>query len=211
MPDYIPKQDTIYQDWLANFITVATANLTALGLLSTDLTGISTDKSAFDTSITDLETKKAAMKAATQTKDTAKNASIAKARALVKRIQAKADVTNALKASLQITVPGTGPITPPIPFPPIGLYATIVGAGSYELTWQRNGNNPPINFIVEAIMPGSTNFVQIFSSTKTTYTHMGNTPGAKITYRVRAQHGESFSAPSNYAIVNDVVSPVSPV
>ena len=209
--DYIPTSDTIYQDWLGNFITVANANLSALGLLATELTGLTTDKTAYDTAITDLETKKASMKSATQTKDSVRTASIAKARALVKRIQAKADVSNALKAQLQITVPGTAPVTPPVPIPPMNLVANVIGSGNYELTWKRNGNKFPINFIVEAVLPGSNTWIQIYSTTKTTFNHSGNVPGAKITYRVRAQHGDIFSAPSNIAIVNDSAGGAFPV
>jgi hypothetical protein len=203
MADYIPNSDTIFQDWLGNFISVANANLVALGLIAGDISPLSTDKTTFDMAITDLEAKKAIMKAATQAKDTVRESAEQKARALVKRIQAKADVTNALKAQLQITVPGSGSATPPVPYVPMNLVANTVGSGSYELTWKRNGNTNSINFIIEALFAGSSAFVQIFSTTKTSHIHSGNAPGAKISYRVKAQHGDIFSPYSNIAVVNE--------
>ncbi|MCX6153145.1 MAG: fibronectin type III domain-containing protein [Candidatus Kapabacteria bacterium] len=209
--DYIPKSDPNFQDWLGNFITVANANLVALGLLSTEMTQLSTDKSDFDTAITDNETKQAAAKAATEHKKVVRGTAETYARALVKRIQAKVGVTTELKAQLQITVPGSAPAPPPIPFPPIGLYATIVGSGSYQLTWQKNGNANGTLFVVEAIIGTSTAWVPVFTTSKLSYTHSGNTPGMKITYRVKGQRGEIQGPPSNYAVVNDVVVPVSPV
>ena len=207
MADYIPKKDTEYQDWLGNFITVSNANLAALGLLTTEVSGLSTDKTSFDTAITDLEGKKASAKAATQAKDILRKATELKARAFVKRIQAKTDVTNTLKANLQINVPGSHPAPPTVPPPPMDLVANIAGPGSYELSWKRNGNNPPTIFVVEALFAGSSEFIQIESTTKITFLHNGNAPGVKITYRVRAKHGVTYSPPSNIAVVNDVIPP----
>lgn len=209
MPDYIPKKDTEYQDWLGNFITVANANLVALGLVAADITPLQTVKTGFDNSLTDLEAKKAAMKAATQKKDTLRKSSTTKARALVKKIQANQAVTNELKASLQITVTGSHPAPPEIPYPPNNLVAYVSGSGEYKLDWKRNGNSSGILFVIEARMGNSSAWLPIFTTTKTSYTHSGNPPGTKITYRVKAQRGETQSPPSNTAVVNDggVVTP----
>ncbi|MCX6155148.1 MAG: fibronectin type III domain-containing protein [Candidatus Kapabacteria bacterium] len=211
MADFIPSSDTIYQDWLANFITVANANLSTLGLLSTEMTALSTDKSDFDTAITDSETKQAAAKAATERKKLTRETSEVLARALVKRIQARTGVTNDLKAQLQITVPGSGSGPTPIPFPPTDLVANIVGSGSYELKWKRNGNATNTLFVIEALIGTASTWATVFVTSKLTYTHAGNTPGVRIVYRVKGQHGEIQGPFSNYAIVNDVIIPVSPV
>ncbi|MCX6153734.1 MAG: fibronectin type III domain-containing protein [Candidatus Kapabacteria bacterium] len=209
--DYIPKPDPNFQDWLGNFITVANANLVALGLLSTEMTQLSTDKSDFDTAITDNETKRAAAKAATERKKVVRGTAETYARALVKRIQAKVGVPTELKAQLQITVPGSTPPTPPIPFPPMDLVANVVGSGTYELTWKRNGNSTNTLFAIEAIIGGSHDWVGVITTSKTSYIHQGNIPGVKIIYQVRAQKGTTFGPPSNIAVVNDSTVPVSPV
>ena len=202
MPDYIPSSDTIYQDWLANFLTVANSNLGAIGLTTADMTPLTTDKTNFDLAITDAETKQAAAKAATEKKSILRKASELKARALVKRIQAKVDVTADLKRQLQITVPGESGGLPVVPYTPMDLIANVVGIGSYELTWKRNGNAQSIIFVVEAKINSGTEFIQIDSSNRTYFTHLGNPAGAKIVYRVRAKHGDVFSAPSNEFTVN---------
>ena len=42
----------------------------------------------------------------------------------------------------------------------------------------------------------------VFTTSKTNYVHAGNKPGAKVTYRIRAQHGTTLSLPSNEAVIN---------
>jgi len=91
-----------------------------------------------------------------------------------------------LKKQLQITVPGETPAPPTVPYPPKNLVANVVGSEIYELKWERNGNISTIIFVVEALFAGATDFVQVFSTTKTGFTHSGNPLGTKITYRVKA-------------------------
>ncbi|MBM2815231.1 MAG: hypothetical protein HW421_1993 [Ignavibacteria bacterium] len=201
--DYIPAKDTVFQDWLGNFISIANANLATLGLITGDLTPLTTDKTTFDTNLTDAEAKKAASKAATQAKDTIRKSAEAKARALVKRIQAKADVPNALKAQLQITVPGATPPPPEIPVPPINLVANIAGTGAYLLTWDRAANSLNTLFVIEAKIGATADWLPVFTTTKTKYEHTGNPAGVVIMYRVKAQRGEIQSPPSNVAVVNE--------
>ena len=212
MPDYIPKKDLEYQDWLQNFITVGNANLAILGLTTADLTPISTDKTQYDAAITDAEAKAAASKSATTKKNLLRKSSESKARAIVKRIQAKQDVPADIKRLLQINVPGSTPPSPVIPYPPADLVANVIGTGTYELSWKRNGNSMSVNFIIEALFQNAVDFIQIYSTTKSTYIHANNPPGLKISYRVKTQRSELFSTYSNVVSVNDVViPPVTPV
>ena len=199
--DYIPKKDTIYRDWLANFLTVANANLAALGLTDTDLKPLQMDKPIYDDAITNAETLQAQAKAATEKKNTVRKSSETKARAIVKRIQAKLDVPPNLKKQLQITVPGDSPAPPTVPYTPKNLLVNVVGIGANELKWERNGNIPSIIFIVEALTDEAKDYVQIFSTTKTSYTHTGIPSGTKISYRVKALHGEISSPYSNIAVI----------
>lgn len=199
--DYIPKKDTIYRDWLANFLTVANANLAALGLTDTDLKPLQMDKPIYDDAITNAETLQAQAKAATEKKNTVRKSSETKARAIVKRIQAKLDVPPNLKKQLQITVPGDSPAPPTVPYTPKNLLVNVVGIGANELKWERNGNIPSIIFIVEALTDEAKDYVQIFSTTKTSYTHTGIPSGTKISYRVKALHGEIPSPYSNIAVI----------
>lgn len=199
--DYIPKKDTIYRDWLANFLTVANANLATLGLTDTDLKPLQMDKPIYDDAITNAETLQAQAKAATEKKNTVRKSSETKARAIVKRIQAKLDVPPNLKKQLQITVPGDSPAPPTVPYTPKNLLVNVVGIGANELKWERNGNIPSIIFIVEALIDEAKDYVQIFSTTKSSYTHTGIPSGTKISYRVKALHGEIPSPYSNIAVI----------
>lgn len=207
MADYIPKQDTQFQDWLGNFLLVANANLAGLGLIAGDITPITTDKGVFDTTITDSEAKRAASRAATYAKDTVRKSAETKVRAIVRRIQANPAVSDEMKGKLQITIPGSQPTPPSTPEPPEALFVKYVGNSNYELSWKRGSNIGRILYVIEAIIGNSTNWIQLFSTGKTKYLHTGNVPGLKIVYRVKAQRGETQSIPS----VNITVNEGSPV
>ena len=205
MADYIPKKELEYQTWLGNFITVTNANLVALGLTTTDIGPLSTEKTTFDAAITSAETLQAQSKAAIEKKVMFHKSTESKARALVKRIQAKADVTADLKRQLQITIPGDVPAPPVKPNAPSDLTVSIAGTGAYELKWKKNNTSAVIMYSVEAKIGAATGFISVFTTTKASYIHSGNTPGVKIVYQIRAIHGEVYSEPSNHVIVNDGV------
>ena len=202
--DYIPRSDTIFQDWVGNFLSVANANLTSLGFLASDMTAITTDKTLFDTTITNNATAQALAQAAAKKKQITRKALELKARGLVKRIQAKTDVSPDLKRQLQITVPGDAPPPPDIPNQPLDLVANIAGEGSYELKWKRNNPIGTIMFVVEGRFGASPNFTFIGITPKSTFLHENNVPGERIAYRVKIQRGEKHSPYSNTAVVNDV-------
>ena len=200
--DYIPKPDSIFKDWLTNFVKVAQGNLVTLGLTTTDISSLDADREKFGDTITNAESMSAQAKAATEKKNLYRKATESKARALVKRIQAKVDVPADLKKQLQITVPGQSAPIPVKPYNPTELVAKVIGSGTYELSWNRNGNSGAILFIIEGLFGNETAYRQVFVTTKTNYIHSNNIPGQKIIYRIRAQHGEILSDPSNDAIIN---------
>ena len=199
--DYIPSKDTIYRDWLANFLTVANANLSTLGLVAADIAPLQTEKGSLDTAITNSETLQAQAKAATEKKNYIRKSSETKARAIVKRIQAKMDVPPDLKKQLQITVPGETPAPPSVPYTPKNLVVNVVGIGANELKWDRNGNIRTIIFNVEALINDAKDYMLLFSTRKTNFTHTDIPSGSKISYRIRAFHGEIPSPYSNIAVI----------
>jgi len=201
--DYIPTQDLDYQVWLANFVTVANANLLALGLVAGDMTPVTTAKTPFDTAIPDVVTKKAALDTAVQNKDTARKNSVASVRTVVRKIQANPAVPNSLKAQLGITVRDGIP-TPVTPIPPTDLVARGLDTGTNVLVWKRNGNKASIQFVIEAKIGTSTAWTLIDVTTATKYAHVFQQPGVKAIYRVRARRGTVVSDPSNEAVVYGV-------
>jgi len=67
----------------------------------------------------------------------------------VRKIKANPAVTNALKAQLGITVKDTI-VSPVIPVPPTLLIVRGLDSGTNVLNWNRKGNKPLVQFMVEA-------------------------------------------------------------
>lgn len=118
MADYLPGPDADYQAWVNNFVTYATANMAALGLVAADLTPVSTAQTAFISGFADHIAARAAAQAAKQAKDQARRDLTAAIRPLVRRLQASPQVNDAEREALGITVAQTpGTIGPPTTAP----------------------------------------------------------------------------------------------
>jgi hypothetical protein len=76
MANYFPTKDADFIAWLANFLTVANANLVPLGLIAGDLTPITALQPTYSTNLNDVEAKKAALASAVDTKDATKDSII---------------------------------------------------------------------------------------------------------------------------------------
>ncbi len=201
--DYIPSSDLDYQAWLLNFVTVANANLAALGLVAADMTPVTTAKTPFDAAIPDVVTKQKALSQAVQNKLAVRKTSVTSVRAVVRKLQANPAVTNALKAQLGITVKDTNP-SPSAPVPPTDLVAHGLDSGTNMLTWKRNGNKSSVQFVIEAKIGTATDWTLVDVTTVTKYAHTNQKPGVKAIYRVRARRSTSISNPSNEAVVYGV-------
>ncbi|MCC6322087.1 MAG: hypothetical protein IT438_11710 [Phycisphaerales bacterium] len=122
MADYLPGPDADYQAWVANFVTYASANMGALGLVAADLAPVSTAQSNFSADFADHIAARAAAQAAKQAKDEARAACTAAIRPLVRRLQASPSVSNAEREALGITVAATpGPIGAPTTAPIVSI------------------------------------------------------------------------------------------
>ena len=204
MPNtYYPRKDADLIAWLANFLTIANANLAALGLVAGDLTPITALQPTYSTNLNDVETKKAALAASVDTKDATKDSIIDKVRIVVNKIQANPLVTPALKSQLGISTHEGGQY-PAFPNPPADLVAELLPDGSVELDWSRNGNAPATQFIVETMIGAATEWTLLDVVTKTSYVHSGFAPGVQIKYIVKARRGDDTSGASNMAIINAV-------
>ena len=123
--DYIPAADTAFSVWLDNFVTYAGANLAALGLAAGDLTPVSSTNNIWKTALQQHVAAQAAAASATQGKDAARAAATAAVRALVRRLQAAPEVSDAERAGLGITVPDAtpSPVGPPTSPPVVKVEA----------------------------------------------------------------------------------------
>jgi hypothetical protein len=122
MADYIPGPDANFQAWQSNFVTYANANLAALGLVAADLAPITAAQTTWATAFPAHVAAVAAAKAARQTKDEARSGYVAVIRPLVRRLQASAQVSDAERAALGITVrQEPAPIGPPTTSPLVSV------------------------------------------------------------------------------------------
>jgi hypothetical protein len=105
--DYIPDPDNDFTTWLANLLTYAAANAAALGLVPADLAPLTAQQTAWTAALTDHGAAQAGARSAREAKDAARHALETAVRALVKRLQASADVDDAERRALGITVADT--------------------------------------------------------------------------------------------------------
>lgn len=200
----IPDQDSLYQQWIENFATVAAANAVALGLDTGDTSVMTALSNVFETAYNTSQTSKLTAKSHVAAKDTARANSQGVFQMYAKQINANAGVTNALKASLGITVaPSTsGPVVVPTELTVIG-YETGVNA----LAWKRNGNAKGTAFIIEVKPVDGGVWTMITTCTNLKFDHTGQTPGVRLAYRVSAKRGSSQSVACAPVVVYEDVEP----
>lgn len=115
MADFIPKSDADFDAWQINFINYASANAAALGLSSAQMTQLGTLSTNWDDDYAASQTAQSAATAAVQGKNGSRDAEEAYLRVLTAQIQANPAVTDAQRAALGITVPGSAPTPPATP------------------------------------------------------------------------------------------------
>ena len=120
MADFIPDNDADLVAWTTNFVTYANGNLAALGLVAADMAPITTNQTTFNTTFNANIAAQNAAQSAAAAKDMARADLESVLRALVRKIQASASVTNAQRQSLGISLrgaartPASAPPSPPI-------------------------------------------------------------------------------------------------
>lgn len=198
---YYPTKDAEFIVWLQNFSTVATANIAALGLVAGDMTPITSLQPTYTTNLYDVESKKMALAAAVDLKDATKDTLIQKVRIVVNKIQANPTVTPTLKSQLGISTREGGNY-PAHPVVPDQLVAELLADGGVELDWNRNGNAPGTQFVIEAKLAPSNTFTLVNVVTKTSFVFTNLLPGMRAEFIVRARRNNETSGPSNIAMVN---------
>lgn len=198
MPDYIPAPNADFQVWGTNFSDVCGDNAAALGLTAANVTEITNAASNFATKLSASEAAKAAAHGAVATTKAQRTSSTATFRKFARLFMANPNIDKNLLGQLGLpTTPGTlGPVTNPI-----NLSATGFSNGQNKLKWGRNGNSSNTTFNIEARIGDSNTWTWVGSTTKTKWTHEGQTPGTQVTYRVFAQRAEVRSGYSNEAVV----------
>ncbi len=105
MPHLIPRSDPVYDEWLRNFVDYCAAHAGELGLLPDDVVAIQDAYNKWQIAYAEQQTAKNAAKAATESKEEARNESEGIIRRYTKIIQSRPDTTDAQREELGITVP----------------------------------------------------------------------------------------------------------
>ena len=198
--DYFPKKEGEVVPWIENFVQVATANATALGLGTVDITALKTMNGDLAGKINAAIAKQSEAKAATEAKNIQMDKTVDTVRSMVRQVQAKPGVPDNLKAQLRITIPSPSP-TPSVLYPPKDLSAEMTAGGLCLMKWNRNSNNYGTTFIIEAGNKTTDKWEIIGTSTKSQYeAKLPNTLGNNL-FRVKAQKGTNISEASNVILI----------
>jgi hypothetical protein len=102
--DYIPGNDAEFNTWQENFLTYASANAAALGLVAADLTPLTAAQAAWASAYSAHVAADAAAASAARSKDGSRATLETGLRALTQRLQSSPTVTDAQRAGLKIPV-----------------------------------------------------------------------------------------------------------
>jgi hypothetical protein len=201
MPDYLPKPDVEFAAKAEQIIAALEADEAAYGVLPANTLALRTELNQFTAALADSNAAKAASTIAVGNKDTQRADVENLLRPLVQQIQVNPNVTDAQRSAAGIPVRDTSR-SYNAPIAPRDLVATADGSGTNTLKWNANGNTSGIQYVIEAKIGTSNEFVTVDVRTQTTYNHTTRTVGQPIDYRVRARRGENVSAPSNIGSVH---------
>jgi hypothetical protein len=190
--DYIPSRDTELDLWLDNFVKQCETYETELGLDTETFGAISILTTAFQSSLGDVVTAKEELKGLVSTKEENRVDVLAVVRNYAR--QWKNDPTissNILNALGIVATRSYGPVTMVT-----NLIASGCGDGDNKLSWNRNGNSPDTTFVIEARINGTSTWFFAGTTTKSKFTHSGQTPGQAIWYRVISSRGNTNAGPT---------------
>lgn len=191
--DFIPSDDGNLVNWYSNFAQQCDSYSTILGLTAAEVTAIENNASSFDTAWKTSGAAKQAAKEAVAQKDTVRRNVVSAARALAREFKTNPAVTPAIQAALGITT-----TTPPIAVTPV---TDVIGVGQSngvnQLSWNRNGNRSGTTFVVEYRIgnAGDWNFAGV--TTRSKFSHTGQTPGQEVWYRIISSRAGVNSVPSD--------------
>ena len=200
---YIPNSEKARRDMAVNMTNAIRNDLVKYGVSQTLFDDL-------DAKVIDLVAKMTAndvahddAQAARAAKDTAMVVMIKILRIVAQIIQNYPEITPELLEAAGLHEHDKIP-TPIVLYVPDSLTAEGDDKGDNRLRWKAGENKPHIMYAVEAKIDPSPDFVMIDVVTKTNYVHKGQTPGVRVSYRVRAKKNEAVSAPSNVATVYEV-------
>lgn len=191
--EYYRISQALFRAWFANFVSTAVANATTLNLDTTQQTELTTANTDYGTSVDAAATAQADAKSATNTKTANYEAALALVMQYANVWQIDPAVDDDLKLKLGLTIRDTSPSPRPV-YTISGLSASGNDYGVVKLRWDRNGNLPGCNFIVQASQNGGAwTFVTVTTKTRNAIGGQSMVPTA---YRVITERRGQLSAAS---------------
>lgn len=203
MSTFYPSNDRELARWLGNFIAVAGANLSVLGMTASDLSALQTLKADLDNGMIAAEDAKRAAREAFSAKERIRDDARRAIGARGKMIGANPHIPDDLKMRLGLTVSEKSR-TAVVPITPTDLVVTpLAGGGVNRLTWSRSGNRPATQFVIEMRGDAASDaWTFVDFTARLSYEHANRTPGQRVCYRVKAKRGDQESATSEVVVAN---------
>lgn len=184
--DLIPTMDAALLTFGTTLAAAVTAAPASFGLAAADIAPVSADVNQFGQALQDVDALKAELASAVRQKEQIRLNVEAGLRSVARRIQADPAVTDDTRSNAGIPIRDFRPSST-APNPPTDLVAAGLVSGVNELSWDRNGNLPNTEFVIEAMKGAETTFSQVDVTRAARYRHTGQTVGVKVIYRVRAR------------------------
>lgn len=197
--DFLPGNEDELVLWATHFVTVATANSTALVLTTPQITDFNTKTQALSTARQNVEDKRKAAEASVEDKDIKKRAVVTTARDLNRYIQGQPGVKDNIKTDLGLSVRKPHP-KPVKPVTPADLKVVTDWSGFNALKWKSGGNTSGVLYEVQALFGDAAEWTVIATTSVRSFTHHGVTPGMRIEYRVAAKRRTDYSGYTDVAV-----------
>lgn len=199
MPKFADMNDAQLTAWATNFAGVVGAAPADYGLTAAQVTELENTGEHLQAKMTSRVAAEDAARAAVAAQKAGRAALEPLCTYYNTIIKANPSISDAQKSAAGIDV--KKPPTHTAPAMPTGLTANGFENGTNVLRWERAGNKPSTQFIVECRAAAETAFEYLGTTTEITYTHTGATPGKQCAYRVKAQRAGEESQYSNVAVV----------
>ena len=199
MPNFSGMSDVEILAWMDNFVSVTTGAPAQYGTTRAQVDSLKAKADELRANIAARLTADDAAKAAVISQKASRQSSEPDASYLNTIIKADPNVSDADKQAAGIET--AKPRSKTAPVRPENLVAHGFEDGRNVLKWNREGNKPNTQFIVESKNDKAGDFAYLATTTETKYEHMNVKPGTRYAYRVKAQRSGEESTYSNEATV----------
>ena len=180
---------------LVAFNRVLTTNLTpAFGVPQAQQDALSTRNGLLESLNADVEIARALYRQTVADRENARKGAADAAAQVARTVYANPAVTPGMIVGLGLQ-PRSTARTRVVPVTPLKLTATPQNTGAVLLEWDRNGNAPGVNFLVEAKL-GAGEWALAQDTTATRILLTGFAAGAPVVFRVSASKNKTTSEPS---------------